>query len=132
MVIRIIIFATVLFGTVFLDRRFFISKKIIIPDIIFLSWLFGVYVILLYLEIRSRIQKEENLKKLRWSGFYFTFWVGVLWWLFLAFSGGYSWFADPIRVIGLLVGLAFGGLIFGLLGMAITQFMLIRIFKLRE
>ena len=132
MILKIIIFGAALFGTVFLDRKFLFPKKIIVPDLIFLVWLFGVYLILLYLEIKSRIPKDNNLKKLRWSGFHFTFWAGVLWWVFLGFSGSYSWFGDPIRAIGLLVGLAFGGVIFGLLGMAITQFLLIFVFKLPD
>ena len=132
MILKIIFFGAVLFGTVFLDREILFPKKIVVPDIIFLVWLLGVYLILLYLEIRSRIQKDNDLKRLRWSGFHFTLWTGVLWWVFLAFSGSYSWFADPIRAIGLLVGLAFGGVIFGLLGMAITQFLLILVFKLPD
>ena len=132
MILRIIIFGVVLFGTVFLDRKFLLLKNILVPDVIFLVWLFGVYLILLYLELRSRIPKGNNLKKLRWSGFHFSFWAGFLWWVFLTFSGSFSWFAEPIRVIGLLVALAFGGVIFGLFGMAITQLMLLRIFKLPE
>jgi hypothetical protein len=132
MIFRIAIWGVFLFGTVFLERRFLLPRKILIPDLFFLAALFGLYLILIYKEIKSYSSTEKRLQRLRWRGFFFTFLTGVLWWIFISFSGNFSWFADPIRLIGLLAGLFFGGLILGLGGMAITQFMIPIILKQRK
>jgi|MudIll2142460700_1097286.scaffolds.fasta_scaffold587720_1 protein-S-isoprenylcysteine O-methyltransferase Ste14 len=132
MIFKIAIWGFFLFGTVFLERRFLLPRKILLPDIFFLAPLLGLYLILIYMEIRSYSLREKRPQKVRWRGFHFTFLTGVLWWAFISFSANFSWFADPIRIIGLLAGLFFGGLIFGLLGMTITQFMITVILKKRK
>jgi len=134
MILRIAIFGIVLFGTTFLQRSFLSARSIIVPDIIFLSFLLGTFLILLYLEIKSFISQENvSMKKLRWRGFHFTFWTGILWSAPFSFSRGYcAWFADPAQLMGLLAGLVLGGVIFGVMGMAITQFMLSIVFKRKD
>ncbi len=134
MILRIAVFGIVLFGTTFLQRSFLSARRIIVPDIIFLSFLLGVFLILLYLEIESFISQENvSMKKLRWRGFHFTFWTGILWSALFSFSRDYrAWFTDPVQLMGLLAGLALGGVIFGVMGMAITQFMLSVVFKLKD
>ncbi len=134
MILKIVVFGIVLFGTLFLKRSFLLPNRIVVPDIIFLPVLLGVFLILLYLEIRSSIsQGNVSMKKLRWRGFHFTFWVGLLWSVLFSFSrDDPTWFADPVQLIGLLAGLALGGVIFGVMGMAITQFMLLIVFKRKD
>lgn len=132
MVLRIIIFGVFLFGTVLLERTILLPKNIILPDFLFCGWLFCAYLLLLYLEIRSRIPKATSQKELRWVGFHFTFWAGFFWSVFVASPGSDSWFVHPLNFFGLLAGCILGGIIFGILGMAITQFMLLLIFKLTD
>jgi hypothetical protein len=129
MIYKIAIWGIFLLGTVFLERKFLFPRKIVVPDIIFLTPLLGLYLILIYLEIKSYFSKGNSSQKVRWRGFHFTFWTGVLWWTFISFSADFSWFSDPLRLIGLLAGLSFGGFIFGLVGMAIAQFIITIILK---
>lgn len=132
MLIKIVLGGAIFLGTVFFDRKYLMPKGIIVPDLIFCGWLFGVYLTLLYLEIRSRIRSTSSLKQLRWAGFHFSFWAGLFSGLFIASPESHSWFSDPLNFIGLLGGLISMGVISGLLGMAITQFMLLLIFKLPD
>ena len=101
-------------------------------DLIFICWLLVVWLALLYWELRSQIEHTTNWKRLRRTGFHFGFWAGIFWGIFIASYAFTSWFADPIRFFGYLAGWIAWGIIFGLLGMAITQFMLILIFRLPE
>ncbi|MDX9820562.1 MAG: hypothetical protein RBT20_01385 [Syntrophales bacterium] len=103
------------------------------PDIAFFSGLLAVFLILLYLEIRSLISQENmSMQKLRWRGFHFSFWTGVQWWFFLSLPESDFCFTDAARLISLLFGLALGGVIHGVMGMAITQFMLLFVFKRKD
>jgi hypothetical protein len=52
--------------------------------------------------------------------------------MFFSFPAIHCWLADPLTFIGYLAGWGVSGIIFGLMGMAITQFMLIHVFKLPE
>jgi len=132
MLLRIIFFGAFLFGTVLLERNFLLPKNIIFPDLIFCGWLFCGYLTLLYLEIRSRVRKAASQRQLRWAGFHFSFWAGFFWSIFWASPGSDSWFVHPLNFFSLLAGLVAGGVIAGIFGMAITQFMVILVFKQPE
>jgi hypothetical protein len=130
--LRIIIFGVFLFGTVFMERKFLLPKNTILPDLIFCGWLFAGYLILLYLEVRSRISRAATQKQLRWAGFHFSFWAGFFWSIFWASPGSDSWFVHPFNFFSLLAGLVAGGVIAAIFGMAITQFMVIFVFRQPE
>jgi len=132
MLLRIIIFAAFFLAILLFHREFLLPKKIVIPILFDYILLFAAYLILLYFEIKSRIGKAPKWKQLRWGGFHFTFWGGFFWGVYFSSPAIHSWFADPLRFIGYLLGWVTSGVIFGLIGMAITQFMLIRVFKLPE
>jgi hypothetical protein len=132
MLVKIVIFGAFLLGTVLFQREFLLPKKIVIPVLFDCVWLFGGYLILLYLEIRSKVAKAPKWKNLRWTGFHFTFWAGFFWGAYFSSPAMHSWFSAPLRFIGYLVGWVVSGIVFGLLGMAITQFMLLIIFKLPD
>ena len=103
------------------------------PDIALFSGLLAVFLILLYLEIRSLISQENiSMWKLRWRGFHFTFWTGVQWWFFLSLPESDFYFTDAVRLVSVLFGLVIGGVIHGAMGMAITQFMLLIVFKRKD
>jgi hypothetical protein len=132
MVLKIVIFGVLFFGTVFLDRKVLLPGKIMVPDLIFCVWLFCAYLALLYLEIRSRIRKATSQRQLRWAGFHFSFWAGFFWSIFWASPGSDSWFVHPLNFFSLFAGLVAGGVIAAIFGMAITQFMVIFVFKQPE
>lgn len=133
MILRVVIFCVLLFGTVLFDREFIQPRKIGagISALAHCILLLGAYLILLYLEIRKRIAKATQ-KQLRWTGFHFTFWAGFFWGGFFISRGWHSWFESISNLLVLLLNLAGFGLIFGLVGMAITQFMLLWLFKLPD
>jgi hypothetical protein len=132
MVLKIVIFGAFFFGTVFLDRKVLLPNKILVPDLIFLGWLFCAYLVLLYLEIRSRVRKLASQRQLRWAGFHFSFWAGFFWSIFWASPRSDTWFVDPVNFFSLLGGVIAGGVIAALFGMAITQFMVMFVFKQPE
>lgn len=132
MVFRIILFGILLFGTVLLERKFLQPIGLELRVILYCAGLLCAYLILLYLEIRSKVYGTANWKQLRWRGFHFGFWAGVFWGIFIASPGFNSLFADPVRFAGDLAGCFAWGIISGIVGMAITQFMLLLIFKLPE
>lgn len=102
MLLKIIIFGALLFATVLFDREFLQARKMGggVAVLLYCVGLFGAYLILLYLEIRSRIPKAASQKQLRWVGFQFTFCAGIFWGVFISFSGSYRWFADPLAFMG--------------------------------
>ena len=133
MILRITIFGIYLFGTLLLKKHYLLPRRVVLPDIVFLGVLLAVFLILLYLEIRSLIsQGNISMMKLRWRGFHFTFWTGVQWWFFLSLPESDFCFSDAVRLISSLFELALGGVIFGVMGMAITQFMLLIVFKRKD
>jgi hypothetical protein len=132
MVLKIVIFGAFFFGTVLLDRKVLLPSKILVPDLIFFGWLFCAYLALLYLEIRSRVRKVASQRQLRWAGFHFSFWAGLFWSIFWASPGSDTWFVHPVDFFSLLGGMVAAGVIAALFGMAITQFMVIFVFKQPE
>jgi hypothetical protein len=119
-------------ATVLLFNKYLISKDFWILDMAFHIWLFGVYMALLYWEIRTRIRDGVTQKKIRWVGFHFTFWAGFFWGMFFSSRAMASWFIHPLEFLGFLFGFIASGVIFGIIGMAITQFMVLFVFKQPE
>lgn len=132
LIFRIAIFGTVFLATVLLFRIYFISKDFTIIVIAFHCWLFSVYLALLYWEIRSRIRDGATQKKIRWSGFHFTFWAGFFWGMLFASRSIDSWFLHPVDFLGFLLGFVASGIVFGIVGMALTQFMVLYVFQQPE
>jgi hypothetical protein len=132
MILKIVIFWMLFFGTIVLDQQVLRPQNIILPDIVLYGWLFCVYLALLYFEVRTRIKKATTQKQMRWAGFHFTFWAGFIWGMFFAGFDINSWFFNPITFFGFVSSFIIWGIIFGILGMAITQFMVIYVFKQPE
>ena len=131
MLLKIIILGIAFIGGMFLMGKVFPERGDLFLAF-FLGFL-GIYLVLLYFEIRSRVRKSFAQKSIRWSGFHLTFWVGIYWGALNCFSKGFhKWFADPLSFITLIFDLVSPGVLLGLLGMAITEFILIGVFKYRE
>jgi hypothetical protein len=132
MALKVVIFGVLLYGTFLLYRKFLLYEEIRAVDFIFCAWLFCVYLTLLYFEVRSRIQKATTQQQLRWAGFRFTFWVSFLWGILFASRGLDFIVYQPLDLFGLLVAAAMIGALFGVVGMAITQFMVLFVFEQPE
>jgi hypothetical protein len=131
MMLKIIILGIVFIGGMFLMGKVFPDRADLL--LVFFSGFLGIYFVLLYFEIRSRVRKSLAQKTIRWSGFHLTFWVGIYWGALNCFSKGfYKWFTDPWNITNLIFGLVSPGVLLGVLGMAITEFILIGVFKYRE
>ncbi len=130
---KLLIWGTIFYGTLLLNKNIIVPQHMEILYLIVEVGLFCVYLALLYWEIRVRIKKEATQKQLRWVGFYFTFGVGFIWGM--AFSlglGRYPLFYDPFTFFGTLSSGIVWGIIIGIVGMAITQFMVLFIFRQPE
>jgi hypothetical protein len=127
--VKIFIFGIVFLGTVLLFNKYLIQGNLPILAIVFHGWLCCVYIVLLYLEIRSRLREGATQKQIRWAGFHFTFWAGFFWGMLFSSRSMDSWFIHPVDFFSFLFGFIGAGIIFGIVGMAITQFMVLFIFK---
>ena len=132
MIPKIVLWGTMFYGTFLLNGDMIISQYRGILYIIIQILIFCAYIVLLYWEIRGRIKKAATQKQLRWVGFYFTFAVGFLWALSFQLFGKKTWFSDPIIFWGLLASDIVVGIMIGIVGMAITQFMILFFFKQPE
>ncbi len=132
LILRIIIFGVLFMTTVIFFRHYLMHKNIILIDILLHGWLFSNYMALLYLEIHSRIRTGATQKQIRWAGFHFTFWAGFFWGIFFASRSIDSMFIHPAKFFTLLSMFVLSGVIFGIVGMAITQFMVLFLFKQPE
>ena len=69
MTIKLIIYGILFWGSIFLERGYGLIERVIRPEVFFPLFWFLSYLFLLYLEIRSKIPKEPDQKKIRWAGF---------------------------------------------------------------
>ena len=132
MILRIIILGMVFVAAIAAIREFTLTEKIKALELIFCGWLFINYMALLYWEIHSRIRQGATQKQIRWAGFHFTFWAGFFWGILFASRSINSMFTHPVEFFTLLSMFALSGVIFGIVGMAITQFMVLFLFKQPE
>lgn len=137
MILKLLGLGTVLIGTTFLDKTIYAYYDLDLPDFIHLPFYICAYFVFLFLEIRSKLLNSTSHRKLRWMGFQFTFWSVLLW---LAITSiildGYTpdkFFGHPRYNVYFRLTLAtWWGILAGVVGMLITQLMVLFIFKQPE
>jgi hypothetical protein len=134
MAFKIVIWGLSYHVGLFLLRNIFDpSSNIGMSLLIMHALLFCVYLALLGWEIRTRIRNAATQRQLRWTGFLFTFCVGFLWWMPFASSLiSESSFYNPSNILEYFTYLTISGIIFGVIGMAMTQYMVLFVFKQPE
>jgi hypothetical protein len=132
MIIKIAIWGLLFYWAFILNREVLVPKNLMILVLITQLLLFFAYMALLYWEIRTRTRKAATQKQLRWAGFHFTFWVGFLWWMPFGSLQSESLFYHPVNFFSFVASMTISGILFGIVGMAITQFMIIYVFKQPE
>ncbi len=137
MTVKLLFLGTVLMGTTALDKNIYAYYCLDVPDFIHLPLYICAYFFFLFLEIRSKLLNSTSHRKLRWMGFQFTFWSVLLW---LAITSiildGYTpdkFFGHPRYNVYFLLQLSIlWGILAGVVGMLITQLMVLFIFKQPE
>jgi hypothetical protein len=135
MIPKIVIWGGAFYGTIVLGREVLVPHDMMILVLVTGVLPFFIYLALLYLEIRSRIKKDATQKQIRWAGFYFTFGVGFIWGTAFSSALGHHplcSISDPSTLFIILFSGIVSGIIVGIVGMAITQFMVLFVFKQPE
>jgi hypothetical protein len=127
MLIKIVIYFIIIFGTLFLERQYQIVQTTVRPDLFYVPIYIIAYLLLLGLELRSKISKK-GYKSLKRTGFVFSFWVGVSWGVFITCMKGYPNFSLTTNTFSYALGVAIIGLLVGGLGTFLTPLYLKYVF----
>jgi hypothetical protein len=133
MVNKLITYGILFWGSLFLEREYGLIERFMPWALFFPPFWFLTYVSLLYLEIKSKIPKEPSQKKIRWTGYWFTFGVGVMFWVWVYIGLKHSDFLPTHEdYLFLLINWIIGGAVFGIVGMAITAIIMHWVLKLPD
>jgi hypothetical protein len=83
--------------------------------------LFGVYLVLLYLEVRSARKAKETYDVARRKSSRFSFSIGVVWGFVMSFAAGFHYELGPLDILLVLIACAGVGSLFCLLGRGLTK-----------
>jgi len=132
MALKIILYILIIFGTLFLERKYGVLQRIVFPDLFFTLIILCPYLVLLFLEIKGKAAKNFRYKELKKSGFIFSFWVGFIWGVLISFYRGFPKFNTLGVIILNLLGYGLTGAVIGFVGMGVTIIFLRYIFNISE
>jgi hypothetical protein len=131
-IIKIIIFYVIVFGILFEEREYRVLQKLMQAKTlgIFLAFIYiGSFLLLFGLELRAKLLKNISYKKLKQAAFFFSFWVGVCFALFIPFTDGrYPKFYSVSDGLTFALGCAIFGILAGGLGILLTPLYLKYVF----
>jgi hypothetical protein len=90
MIARIAIYIFLVFSLIILERRYRILSQIGVDGNYFFLFLIFTYLLLLFLEIKSKVSKGLTYKQAKTAGFIFSFWIGVIWGILISFYRGFK------------------------------------------
>jgi len=133
MIIKIIIFYIIVFGILFEEREYRVLQTLMQPRALgfFLVFIYvGSFLLLFGLELKAKLSKNIPYKKIKKAAFFFSFWAGVCFVLFIPFTDGrypkfYSFYDGLAFVLG---GAIFGALAGGF-GILLTPLYLKYVFR---
>lgn len=134
---KLLFLGALLMGTTVLDKKLDAYYGINTPDLVHVLLYLCAYLILLSLEIRSRLLKSASQRRLRWMGFIFTFWAVTFFFVIPVlisrnFTSGDLFSDSRYNIYSLFVFSMGWGLLAGVVGMFITQLMVLFLFKQPE
>ena len=132
MTIKILIYFCLVFGTLFLERRYAFIQGAIDPGLFYTPIYLIVAAVLFCLELKSKIKKKSTFKELKWAGFRFAFFIGICWGIFLTFSKGYPRIYNMGNAFSYVSSALLFGLAIGAFGFAVTPLVLKHIFYIEK
>jgi len=125
MVKRIFIYIAILYATLF-GLRILLGEKpsreavLVLTCLLILTYL-GSYLLIVGLEIKSRLSRNAKEQEIRKAAFWFSFWAGVGFATITTFYRGYPTFYKSLeQILWVSFGCTIGGFISGMLGRAIS------------
>lgn len=127
MLFKLILYYLLIFGSLFLERKYGVIQSAIRPDLFYGPIYIIGYLILFGLELKSKISKT-NYKGLKRTGFIFSFGVGVCWGIFLTCMKGYPKIYGIMDALSIALVCAIFGVLAGGLGILLTPLYLRHVF----
>ena len=124
---KLLIYYILIFGTLFMERKYLIIQTAIRPDLFYVPIFIIAYLILFGLELRSK-KSKTNYKGLKRTGFIFSFGVGVCWGILITFIEGNPKFYGVTDALTFIFGCAVFGLLGGGLGILLIPLYLKHVF----
>lgn len=121
--LRKLITYTIVVACLFIDGQWFglISRLGLSKGPFLAILLFGVYLFMLFLEVKSQREKKRMPRQVVWTASVFSFWIGVIWGLLMSFSAGFH-YKSPFLFV--MAGYLFVGIVFALIGSGISMLLL--------
>jgi hypothetical protein len=124
MLLKVVIYIFIVFALIIDRQTIRLTERVgLHKGSYYAIFLFIVYLFLLYMELKIKINQAVSPNLLEKKTFIFSFSIGIIWGVLISFSGGFHYKVGVSEILFILLGYVFLGIIFAIIGNFFLKFL---------